>query len=358
MSEHMSGVQYIRVSEDEDESPIEVPMEADGTVLLTTLNSVFPKATGLKYLAPDSGCFRGVRLNEGRLYAPEDGWVHSYICAFPKADKKRKVEEDQDSQSAKSKKVEGRKCTDLIVLNLAWKTDETTLREYFSKYGELVMVQVKRHPGSQQSKGYGFIRFGAYESQPACLAERHYIDGRWCDVRVPMSKLEGDKQEVSRKVHVGGLSESITPDVLRDYFSEFGKVVDVFVPKPFRSFAFVTFEDAEVAATLVGKKQRIDDCEVTIGSAVPKLPQQPPRPMPPMQPPMHMHMPPNPWGWAYPPAHEAMNMRNYGPSMRGGNMPMSGYQGGVNMMPAHHGSPGAPYQQPYGRPYSLAGHRI
>ncbi|GAA53950.1 TAR DNA-binding protein 43 [Clonorchis sinensis] len=117
----MSGVQYIRVSEDEDESPIEVPMEADGTVLLTTLNSVFPKATGLKYLAPDSGCFRGVRLNE--------------------ADKKRKVEEDQDSQSAKSKKVEGRKCTDLIVLNLAWKTDETTLREYFSKYGELVMVQ-------------------------------------------------------------------------------------------------------------------------------------------------------------------------------------------------------------------------
>lgn len=46
--------------------------------------------------------------------------------------------------SAKSKKLEGKKCTDLIVLNLAWKTDEAALRDYFSRYGELVMVQVCR----------------------------------------------------------------------------------------------------------------------------------------------------------------------------------------------------------------------
>ena len=36
-------------------------------------------------------------------------------------------------------------------------------------------------------------------------------------------------------------------DDLRDYFSKFGEVTDVFIPKPFRAFAFVTFLDPEVA---------------------------------------------------------------------------------------------------------------
>lgn len=80
----MAGVKFIRVCEDDNESPIEVPIEDDGTVLLATLKSVFPKSTGLKYLAPDSGCLRGVRLNDGKLYAPSDGWVHVYQCALPR----------------------------------------------------------------------------------------------------------------------------------------------------------------------------------------------------------------------------------------------------------------------------------
>ena len=36
-------------------------------------------------------------------------------------------------------------------------------------------------------------------------------------------------------------------DDLRDYFAKFGEVTDVFIPKPFRAFAFVTFLDPEVA---------------------------------------------------------------------------------------------------------------
>lgn len=47
----------------------------------------------------------------------------------------------------------------------------------------------------------------------------------------------------------------------------------MFIPRPFRSFAFVTFEDSDVAASLMGKELVIQGCEVTIGSAVPKLPQ-------------------------------------------------------------------------------------
>jgi len=51
------------------------------------------------------------------------------------------------------------------------------------------LLQVKKDAKSGQSKGFGFIRFGSYESQLRCLAQRHMIDGRWCDVKVPNSKV-------------------------------------------------------------------------------------------------------------------------------------------------------------------------
>lgn len=49
--------------------------------------------------------------------------------------------------------------------------------------------QVKRDIKSGQSKGFGFIRFVNYESQVKCCAQRHMIDGRWCDVTIPNSKV-------------------------------------------------------------------------------------------------------------------------------------------------------------------------
>ena len=39
----------------------------------------------------------------------------------------------------------------------------------------------------------------------------------------------------------------MTAEDLREYFGKFGEVTDVFIPKPFRAFAFVTFLDPEVA---------------------------------------------------------------------------------------------------------------
>ena len=56
-------------------------------------------------------------------------------------DNKRKGEEQTENPSAKTKKVE-KKCSDLIVLGLPYKSSEDDLREYFSKFGELVLAQV------------------------------------------------------------------------------------------------------------------------------------------------------------------------------------------------------------------------
>lgn len=76
-----------------------------------------------------------------------------------------------------------------ISQGLPWKTSEESLNEYFGTIGEVLMVQIKKDLRTGQSKGFGFVRFASYEGQMKALASRHFIDGRWCDVKVPSSKV-------------------------------------------------------------------------------------------------------------------------------------------------------------------------
>lgn len=57
---------YVQVVEEEGEEPIELPVEDDGTLLLSTLQAQFPGTCGLKYRNPESRAMRGVRLNNVR----------------------------------------------------------------------------------------------------------------------------------------------------------------------------------------------------------------------------------------------------------------------------------------------------
>lgn len=192
------SMEYVQVAEEEGEETIELPMEDDGTLLLSTLQAQFPGTSGLKYRNPLNNAIRGIRLTEGRLHPPqgEDGWgTHVYLCVFPKensiAENKRKRDDTSENSTAKTKRIESRlKCTDLIVLGLPWKTTEESLREYFGTIGEVLMAQVKIDLRTGQSKGFGFIRFASYEGQMKALSSRHFIDGRWCDVKVPSSKVK------------------------------------------------------------------------------------------------------------------------------------------------------------------------
>ncbi|KAH9376285.1 hypothetical protein HPB48_015015 [Haemaphysalis longicornis] len=186
------------------------------------------------------------------------------------SENKRKSDEQLENSTAKTKRLENRqKCSDLIVLGLPWKTSEQDLRQYFESFGEVLMAQVKKDPKTGQSKGFGFIRFSSYESQVRALSKRHLIDGRWCDVKIPNSK-DGQASELSRKVFVGRCTEDLSSDDLRDYFSKFGEVTDVFIPKPFRAFAFVTFVDPDVAQSLCGEDHIIRGTSIHVSNAVPK----------------------------------------------------------------------------------------
>ncbi|KAK8753836.1 hypothetical protein OTU49_017096 [Cherax quadricarinatus] len=280
---------YIQVCEEENDEPIEIPTEDDGTLLLSTLVAQFPGACGLKYRHAESRGMRGVRLVDGRLHAPDEGWNYVFVCVFPKVynsgtgadqvlslsgqsyENKRKSDDHLESSMSKTKRMESKqRCSDLIVLGLPWKTTEKELREYFEPFGEVLMAQVKKDPKTSQSKGFGFIRFGNYETQVRVLSQRHMIDGRLCDVKIPNSKQEGQIQQVNSKVFIGRCTEDISADDLREYFSKFGEVTDVFIPKPFRAFAFVTFLDPDVAQSLCGEDHIVKGTSVHVSNAAPK----------------------------------------------------------------------------------------
>lgn len=260
----------MQVAEEECEEPVELPTEEDGTLLLSTLVAQFPGACGLKYRCKESQGMRGIRLADGKLHPPEDGWKGNlYCCVFPK-ENKRKSDDNTINSMSKTKRMESKlKCTDLIVLGLPWKINDQQLREYFETFGELLMSQVKVDPKTGQSKGFGFIRFKDIESQMRVISQRHLIGERWCDVKIPNSK-DGHIQQMPSKVFVGRVTQDMTAQDLKDYFSDFGEVTDVFIPKPFRAFAFVTFLDPEVANSLCGEDHLIKGVSVRTGMALPK----------------------------------------------------------------------------------------
>lgn len=78
----------------------------------------------------------------------------------------------------------------------------------------------------------------------------------------------------SRKIFVGRCTEDMTTDELRQYFMQYGEVTDVFIPKPFRAFAFVTFADDQVRSIINRKGKLVDSIRtMTNGNLLPILPQ-------------------------------------------------------------------------------------
>lgn len=284
---------YILVQESERDDPMELPCEPDGSLLLSTLIAQFPEATGLKYKNPETGAFRGIRLNDGRLYAPTtSGWGNEkFLVVYPKASKltlpiwfirktnqsffftveaKRKLEEEEAGPAHKTKKLDVKtKCTDLIALGIPWKSTDASLREYFEKFGEVVMCTVKSDPKTGKSKGFGFVRFKSPEVQLRVLAQRHNIDGRWCEVQIPSSK-EGMVKQAPTKIFVGRITEDLSAEDIKSYFEQYGEVTDVYIPKPFRSFCFITFLDPDACEKLWGEDHIIKGVAVHVSDATPK----------------------------------------------------------------------------------------
>ena len=143
---------------------------------------------------------------------------------------------------------------DMILLGMKPSSTEAQVREYFKDKADVVMVQMKK--SKDNMTGYAFIKFSDKEVEKALRRQKHMIDGRECTLKIPDSRAnQGERGD--RKVYVSYHDETLTNDEMRQHFEQFGEVEDVFVPTPWRHFAFVTFTSAAVAQSLIGKEHNV-----------------------------------------------------------------------------------------------------
>jgi RNA recognition motif-containing protein len=157
----------------------------------------------------------------------------------------------------------------LIVLGLRYDIEEKELKDYFEHYGEVEHAEIKRDHKTKQSRGFGFLRFKEPMVQNKVMAMTHTIKGRRCELRPPR-KSPGN---LPCKFFIGCLPSDpeVTSDELRAYFSQYGPLSDIYVPRPYRGFGFVTYLDGFDAQNMYKDTHVLRNQRLNVSIAEPKV---------------------------------------------------------------------------------------
>ncbi|PGH19068.1 hypothetical protein AJ79_00102 [Helicocarpus griseus UAMH5409] len=143
----------------------------------------------------------------------------------------------------------------MFIGGLNWETTDQSLKDYFSQFGEVQECTVMRDGATGRSRGFGFLTFKDPKTVNTVMVKEHYLDGKIID---PKRAIPRDEQERTSKIFVGGVSQEATEQDFKQFFMQFGRVVDATLMidkdsgRP-RGFGFVTFDsEAAVEATLSG----------------------------------------------------------------------------------------------------------
>uniref|UniRef100_A0A1Y1N9R3 RRM domain-containing protein n=1 Tax=Photinus pyralis TaxID=7054 RepID=A0A1Y1N9R3_PHOPY len=141
----------------------------------------------------------------------------------------------------------------MFIGGLSWQTSPESLREYFSKYGDITEVMVMKDPATRRSRGFGFITFADPASVDKVLAQgTHELDGKKIDPKVAFPRRAHPKMVTrTKKIFVGGLSAPTTLEDVKSYFEQFGPIEDAMLmfdkqTNRHRGFGFVTFQSEDV----------------------------------------------------------------------------------------------------------------
>ena len=256
--------EYVRVaSTNAPDDFMEFPLERDGTLTLSTVQSHFPNAIGLKYKA-ESGAWRGLRAVDNIFDPPRSGWSDlTYFITESESQNTRKSSyEKTDDAKVKKNLASGPNLLlqDMCVLSLPWTITNDELKEYFEETcGDVSYAEVKIDRETGKSRGFGFIRFETEDGAREALTQEHLLGGRMLQVK--------QKKDTPMKLFVGRLSSGTSESDLKGYFSQFGDVNDAYVPDPFRGFGFVTFASSDVGSRVVNAQHVMGDAVLNIAKA-------------------------------------------------------------------------------------------
>lgn len=143
----------------------------------------------------------------------------------------------------------------MFVGGLNWETTDESLRNYFSKFGELIDCTVMRDSTTGRSRGFGFLTFADAKCVNAVIATDHFLDGRIID---PKRAIPREEQDKTAKIFVGGVGLDVNEDDFNQFFSKYGTVIDAQLMidtktgKP-RGFGFITFDSHEAVDRIVSE---------------------------------------------------------------------------------------------------------
>jgi len=212
-----------------------------------------------------------------------------------KKDEKKEVEnsepklvknpnKSEEKEEKKMKSYNSGTWPELFVNNLSYKTTDESLKNYFSKYGEVESTKIVYDKETGRPKGVGFCKFCDSSSAAKALEDNDnlFLDGRPIAVsysndkkgsaKVRKSKFQGNKEYSGEKfsIFIGNLSFKTNEDGIKNLFEDCGNIIDIRIAKrpdghP-RGFAHVDFDNKEAMENalektgylLDGRKLRID----------------------------------------------------------------------------------------------------
>ena len=167
-----------------------------------------------------------------------------------------------NSNGNNSQPMEPEQFRKVFIGGLSYKTDDETLKNYFTKYGELVDYVVMKDSQSGRSRGFGFVTYSYSSMVDELMKNRpHIIDGRQVEPKRATPREDSGKTEVQmtvKKLFIGGLRDNLTEDDLKNYFGNYGNVIEAVIMKEketnkSRGFGFVTFDDYDPVDKIIRK---------------------------------------------------------------------------------------------------------
>ncbi|XP_074268632.1 heterogeneous nuclear ribonucleoprotein 1-like [Silene latifolia] len=181
----------------------------------------------------------------------------------------------------------------LFVGGITWETTEDTLRDHFSKYGDVTNAVVMRDKTTGRPRGFAFVHFSNPSSIDSLLQDKHTIDGRMVEAKRALSREDQSafRQDSSqgargtsggggnirtKKIFVGGLPPTLTDEEFRQYFENFGQVTDAVImydqstQRP-RGFGFISFDTEDAVDRVLQKNfHDLNGKDVEVKRALPK----------------------------------------------------------------------------------------
>ncbi|KAI1715189.1 RNA recognition motif domain-containing protein [Ditylenchus destructor] len=141
----------------------------------------------------------------------------------------------------------------LIVRKLSPNTTDESLREFYSRFGELTQCNVKFDRQTGQSRGFGYVAFSSQkELDSAIEVNPHIIDG----VEVVLDYVTSEFDMI-----VTSLTPNISEKALDEYFSRYGKLrsCEIKETSPGARTGFVSFwSEKEVLKALADRPHTIN----------------------------------------------------------------------------------------------------